>query len=104
MSLGRDLNSCDDRRFRKEVNQTRNKLHKTPKTDLFSQDACSALTQAETVLEQTFESPTFSTTSQQCILLEVYANLILIVPSLSISRALDIMRFALPKMMVTCQL
>ena len=74
MNLGRDLNTSDDRRFRKEVNRFRNNIHQMHKPDLFSHDACSALTQAESILEQTFESPTFSVSQKPCVLLEIYAN------------------------------
>ncbi len=74
LNLGRDLNNVTDRKFRKEVNQFRNTFHQRSQPVLSSQDACSALTQAETVLEQAFESPAYSVSHKPCVLLEVYAN------------------------------
>ena len=75
LNLGRDLNSAIDRKFRKEVNQFRNTFHHHKnKPVLLSHDACSALTQAETILDETFQSPTFSVSHKPCVLLEVYAN------------------------------
>lgn len=76
--MGRDLNQESDRKFRKEVNRFRDAFHKqtkpTTKPDLLSHDACTALTQAEQVLMQAFESPTFSVSQEPCVLLEIYAN------------------------------
>lgn len=72
--MGRDLNQESDRKFRKEVNRFRDAFHKQTKPDLLSHDACTALTQAEQVLMQAFESPTFSVSQEPCVLLEIYAN------------------------------